>query len=226
MKAARRSGGAHDQRNDIARRRDGLRNSRRRYAQRSPTPAPEPLRGGIDAGEPSASSPAISARPEHLSTGHPGALRCSTAERLLPPVDRCVGPSSPLAARLHSAGRRALRRSCHAGGNPRCARHCIDVRWPVRSAWRRGYVPARSGFGCAPRARERLCRSRRRAEVDAVIRKARGTGIECAQWKAGSIEAIFATALDGAATQGFLLPRPLAQYAEDQRRLARPPEVR
>jgi hypothetical protein len=63
-----KAGGAHDQRNDIARRRD----SRRRYAQRSPTPAPEPLRGGIDAGEPFASSPEISARPEHLSTGRPG----------------------------------------------------------------------------------------------------------------------------------------------------------
>ena len=56
-----RSGGRHDRRNDVACRRDGLRNGRCRYAQRSPTRAPEPLRGGIDAGEPSASSPAISA---------------------------------------------------------------------------------------------------------------------------------------------------------------------
>jgi hypothetical protein len=35
-----------------------------------------------------------------------------------------------------------------------------------------------------------------RTEVDAVIRKARGAGIDCAQWEAGSIEAILATAVD------------------------------
>jgi hypothetical protein len=47
-----------------------------------------------------------------------------------------------------------------------------------------------------------------RAEVDAVIRKARAAGIDCAQWEAGSIEAIVATAIDGATTQGFLLVSP------------------
>jgi hypothetical protein len=47
-----------------------------------------------------------------------------------------------------------------------------------------------------------------RTEVDAVIRKARAAGIECAQWEAGSVEAIAATAVDGAATQGFLLVSP------------------
>jgi hypothetical protein len=47
-----------------------------------------------------------------------------------------------------------------------------------------------------------------RAEVDAVIRKARAAGIDCAPWKAGSIEAIVATAVDGAAAQGFLLISP------------------
>jgi hypothetical protein len=47
-----------------------------------------------------------------------------------------------------------------------------------------------------------------RAEVDAVIRKARAAGIECAQWEARRIEAIFATSIDGAATQGFLLVSP------------------
>ena len=44
-----------------------------------------------------------------------------------------------------------------------------------------------------------------RAEVDAVIRKARAAGIDCAPWSAGSIEAIVATAVDGATAQGFLL---------------------
>ena len=48
-----------------------------------------------------------------------------------------------------------------------------------------------------------------RAEVDAIIRKARAAGIDCAQWDPGSsIEGIVATAIDGAATQGFLLVSP------------------
>jgi hypothetical protein len=50
-----------------------------------------------------------------------------------------------------------------------------------------------------------------RAEVDAVIRKARGAGIDCAQWEAGSIDAIVATAIDGAATQGFLPVSPVGR---------------
>ena len=47
-----------------------------------------------------------------------------------------------------------------------------------------------------------------RAAVDAIIRKARAAGIDCAPWQAGSLEAITATAVDGAATQGFLLISP------------------
>jgi len=47
-----------------------------------------------------------------------------------------------------------------------------------------------------------------RSEVDAVIHRARAAGIDCAQWEAGSIETIAATAIDGAATQGFLLVSP------------------
>src|SRR5229473_1435740 len=47
-----------------------------------------------------------------------------------------------------------------------------------------------------------------RAEVDAVIRKARAAGIDCAPWEAGSIEAIAATAVDGSTAQGFLLISP------------------
>jgi hypothetical protein len=47
-----------------------------------------------------------------------------------------------------------------------------------------------------------------RAEVDAVVRKARAAGIDCAPWEAGSIEAIVATAVDGATAQGFLLISP------------------
>jgi hypothetical protein len=47
-----------------------------------------------------------------------------------------------------------------------------------------------------------------RAEVDVVIRKARAAGIDCAPWETGSIEAIVATAVDGATAQGFLLISP------------------
>jgi hypothetical protein len=47
-----------------------------------------------------------------------------------------------------------------------------------------------------------------RAAVDAVIRKARGAGIDCAQWQAGSIDTILATSIDGSAAQGFLLLSP------------------
>jgi hypothetical protein len=47
-----------------------------------------------------------------------------------------------------------------------------------------------------------------RAAVDAVIRNARGRGIDCAQWEAGSIETIIATGIDGATAQGFVILSP------------------
>jgi len=47
-----------------------------------------------------------------------------------------------------------------------------------------------------------------RAEIDAVIRKARASGIPCAQWEAGEVETILATAIDGVGAQGFLLVSP------------------
>ena len=50
-----------------------------------------------------------------------------------------------------------------------------------------------------------------RAEVDAVIRKARAAGIDCASWEAGSIEAIVAITVDGATAQGFLLISPVGR---------------
>src|SRR5215510_3374610 len=50
-----------------------------------------------------------------------------------------------------------------------------------------------------------------RSAVDAVIRKAREAGIESARWEAGSTEAILASTVDGAATQGFLLVSPAAR---------------
>jgi hypothetical protein len=47
-----------------------------------------------------------------------------------------------------------------------------------------------------------------RSDVDAIIRKARAAGIDCAPWEAGSLEVIFATAIDGAMTQALLLISP------------------
>ena len=47
-----------------------------------------------------------------------------------------------------------------------------------------------------------------RADVDAIIRKARAEGIDCAPWDAGSVQAIVATAIDGANAQAFLLISP------------------
>jgi hypothetical protein len=47
-----------------------------------------------------------------------------------------------------------------------------------------------------------------RAEVDAIIRKARAEGIDCAPWDKGSLESIVATAIDGAMAQAFLLISP------------------
>ncbi|QDM25596.1 hypothetical protein FNL56_05140 [Tardiphaga sp. vice304] len=47
-----------------------------------------------------------------------------------------------------------------------------------------------------------------RAEVDAVIRKARAAGIDCATWDGGSIKAIVVTGVDGATAQGLLLISP------------------
>jgi hypothetical protein len=48
----------------------------------------------------------------------------------------------------------------------RGARWCIDVRRLIRSAWRRGYVPARSGFGCAPGGCPSACAGRGLADTD------------------------------------------------------------
>jgi hypothetical protein len=47
-----------------------------------------------------------------------------------------------------------------------------------------------------------------RPGIDAVIRKARAAGIDCAQWAPGGSETILASAIDGSACQGFLLVSP------------------
>ena len=47
-----------------------------------------------------------------------------------------------------------------------------------------------------------------RGDVDAVVRAARAAGVDCAQWEAGSVETILASAIDGVAAQGFLILSP------------------
>ena len=44
--------------------------------------------------------------------------------------------------------------------------------------------------------------------VPCGLSKARAAGIDCAPWEAGNIEAIVATAIDGATAQGVLLISP------------------
>jgi hypothetical protein len=91
----------------------------------------------------------------------------------------------------------------------------LDPDWPVRRAAARALTQVATLL--TPTQVRRLITMRNwrpeneRAEVDAVIRKARGSGIDCAQWEAGSIEVVFATATDGAATQGFLLVSPVGR---------------
>src|SRR5262249_17505580 len=47
-----------------------------------------------------------------------------------------------------------------------------------------------------------------RADIDAIIRKMRSAGVECAPSGAGRIEALLATAIDGASSQVFLVVSP------------------
>jgi hypothetical protein len=47
-----------------------------------------------------------------------------------------------------------------------------------------------------------------RAGVDAIVRKARAAGVDCAQWDKGGVASIDASAIDGSATQIFLLVSP------------------
>jgi hypothetical protein len=47
-----------------------------------------------------------------------------------------------------------------------------------------------------------------RAQVDAMVRKARAAGTDCAQWEAGSAETSLATPVDGSAAQAFMMISP------------------
>ena len=121
-----------------------------------------------------------------------------------------TGHAMPVEARGALAGALAL--AGNAGARGAAVLFLLDPNSTVRRAVAR--VLAQVAASLTPIEVRRLIAMRNwrpeneRAEVDAVIRKARAAGIDCAPWEAGSIEAIVATAIDGATAQGFLLISP------------------
>jgi hypothetical protein len=121
-----------------------------------------------------------------------------------------TGHAMPVEARSALAGSLAL--AGNAGARGVAVLFLLDPNSAVRRAVAGALVQVAASL--TPIEVRRLIAMRNwrpeneRAEVDAVIRKARAAGIDCAPWEAGSIEAIVATAVDGAATQGFLLISP------------------
>ena len=123
------------------------------------------------------------------------------------------GHAMPAEARGALAGALAL------AGNPKARGAAVLFLLDPNSAARRAVAGALAQVAASltPTEVRRLTAMRNwrpeneRAEVDAVIRKARAAGIDCAPWEAGSIEAIAATAVDGATAQGFLLISPVGR---------------
>src|SRR5258708_4691151 len=123
------------------------------------------------------------------------------------------GHSMPVEVRRARDGARALT------GNPEARGAAVLFLLDPNSAVRRAVAGALAQVAAllTPAQVRRLIAMRNwrpeneRAEVDAVIRKARAAGIDCAPWEAGSIEAIVATAVDGATAQTFLLISPVGR---------------
>ena len=121
-----------------------------------------------------------------------------------------TGHAMPVEARGALAGALAL--SGNAGARGTAVLFLLDPDSTVRRAVTRALAQVAASL--TPTEVRRLIAMRNwrpeneRAEVDAVIRKARAAGIDCAPWGAGSIETIVATSVDGATAQGFLLISP------------------
>src|SRR5260370_1361508 len=115
--------------------------------------------------------------------------------------------------------RGALARALALTGNPEARGAAVLFLLDPNSAVRRAVAGALAQVAAllTPAQVRRLIAMRNwrpeneRAEVDAVIRKARAAGIDCAPWEAGSIQAIGATAVDGATAQTFLLISPVGR---------------
>lgn len=120
------------------------------------------------------------------------------------------GHSMPEEARASLASGLAL------GGRPEAREAAVLFMLDSSPAVRRAAVGAlaQASSSLSPVDLRRLIAMRNwrpegeRAEADTIIRNARAAGIACAQWEAGSTEAILGTGIDGAATQGFLLVSP------------------
>jgi hypothetical protein len=88
----------------------------------------------------------------------------------------------------------------------------LDPDSGVRGAVARALAEAPAGLTSADLRRLIAIRNWRpeseRADIDAVVRGARGAGIDCARWEGGPPEQIRATCIDGAASQSFVLVSP------------------
>ncbi|MGB8401122.1 hypothetical protein [Bradyrhizobium sp.] len=124
-----------------------------------------------------------------------------------------TGHAMPVEARGALAGALAL------AGNPEARGAAVLFLLDPNSSVRRAVAGALAQVAASltPTEVRRLIAMRNwrpedeRAEVDAIIRKARTAGIDCAPWQAGSLEAIVATAVDGATAQGFVLISPVGR---------------
>jgi hypothetical protein len=120
---------------------------------------------------------------------------------------------------MPAEARGALARALALAGNPEARGAAVLFLLDPNSAVRRAVAGALAQVAASltPTEVRRLIAMRNwrpeneRAEVDAIIRKARAAGIDCAPWEAGSIETIAATAVDGATAQGFLLISPVGR---------------
>jgi hypothetical protein len=121
-----------------------------------------------------------------------------------------TGHAMPVEARGALVGALAL--AGNAGARGAAVLFLLDPNSTVRRAVARALVQVAASLTSIEVRRLIAMRNWRpeneRAEIDAVIRKARAAGIDCAPWEAGCIEAIVATAVDGSTAQGFLLISP------------------
>jgi hypothetical protein len=124
-----------------------------------------------------------------------------------------TGHSMPAEARGALAGALAL------AGSPEARGAAVLFLLDPNSAVRRAVaeVLAQVAASLTPIEVRRLIAMRNwrpeneRAGLDAIIRKVRAAGIDCAPRGAGNVETIAATAVDGAAAQGFLLISPVGR---------------
>jgi len=121
-----------------------------------------------------------------------------------------VGHAMPVEARSTFVAGLAL--SGMADARPAAVLFLLDPEPTVRAAASEALAKVASALSPTDVRRLIAIRNWRpkkeRASVDAIIRRARAVGIDCAQWPAGAAEMIGATAIDGSLAQAFLLLSP------------------